>query len=103
VEKWFLEAKKGRLRLVVCTEILLEINYVLLRPLRLSKVQTVASLKSIVKLSFLEFEDKEPFLMALKIYERENMDLVDCFLFSKATMEDGEVLSFDKDYSRLGK
>ena len=101
VEKYFSQAQNGELSIRVCQIVIFEIDYILEKYLGIDKPRTVEMLKSIVNLPIIELEDLQAFIEALGLYSKKNVDLVDCFIYSKDKNEGGELLSFDKDFKKL--
>lgn len=101
VKFYFLQAKNKKIKLVVISEIIPEIEYVLRRVYHLSKKETEKHLSGLLKAPYFEVERRNFWLEALRIYLEIEVDLVDIFLFLIAKKEKGRVLSFDKDFKKL--
>ena len=100
-KEYLQRAKKGHIKIVVCPIVVFEIFLALNEPYGFDKNKVTKALKTIVKMDYLEIEDRQNLIQALRLYQQQNMDLTDCFLFVKAKNAAGEVLSFNKDFKRL--
>lgn len=97
----FLRAKKKKIRLIVISEIIPEIEYIFRKVYHLSRKETEKHLSNLVKAPYFEIERRILWLEALKIYSETKIDLVDIFLFVMANKEKASILSFDKDFKKL--
>lgn len=97
----FVRAEKGDIKIVLLSEMILEIEYVLRKVYKLSKNEIVSKLFVVVKAPFLDVEYRFIWVRALGIYLKTNCDLVDIFLLERARQEGAEILSFDRDFQRL--
>ena len=79
-----------------------EIEWVLRSGYELKKEEIVAYLKRIFSLSGLRIESRRGLFLVLEIYERTNVDWVDCvnaLLMKKKGLK--EVFSYDKHYDKF--
>jgi len=90
------KAQRGEVRLVLTTEIILEINYVLRSVYSLARQETAKKLQVIVRTSYVDVLERDLLVEVLDKYERINVDLADLILYEKAQMAEAGVLSFDK-------
>lgn len=102
-KNFFLQAKRKQIKLVVISEIIPEIEYILRKVYHLSKKEAEKYLSGLVKAPYFEVERRNFWLEALRIYLETEVDLVDIFLFLIAKKENAKVLSFDKDFKKLAK
>jgi predicted nucleic acid-binding protein len=56
-----------------------------------------------VRAPYLEVADRSLLAETVRIYEKTQIDFVDCLLFVRARNQGGKVLSFDRDFERLAK
>ena len=103
VQESFRKAKSGEISIFFPDEVILEMEFVLRSFYKVSKGNIVASLISLIKLNYVDIENRQLWKEAIVIYRQKNINLIDIFLFLKACNSDSEVLSFDKDFSRLKK
>ena len=102
-KQYFEKAKKEEIKLIVTSITIFEVIFALDKVYKFEKTKIIELIKAIVSASYLEIEEREVFLRALKLYSSANVDFVDTFVFSKAKSLDGEVISFDKDIKKLSK
>jgi len=100
-KNYFKNAKKKLIKIVVISEIIFEINFVLQKVYSITKQEREKYLSALIKTPYLEIENRQILLEMLKIYNQVNIDLVDIFLYLKAQEQNGIVLSFDKDIKQL--
>lgn len=103
VEDKLRQAKNKEIRLVIPQVVIFELQYALTISLKKSKEDTVGKIGTILSIPFLEIDERENLIEAIGLYARNNIDFVDCFLFCKARSVSGQILSFDKDFKKLGK
>lgn len=100
---YFALAKAKKIQIVILSEVILEIDYVLKKVYGLSRLEIARKLSDLVSSPYFDPEDRSIWIMCLELYRQTNFDLVDIFLFEKAKSENAEVLSFDRDFEKLGK
>ena len=95
VQKLFQQAKKTNLEIIVSEIVIFEINFILEKYYRFRKEEIIEKLGIIVSSNYLNIESRELFISALKLYRKNNISLVDCFLLVKAEIEEAELFTFD--------
>lgn len=100
-KKYLEKAKKQVIELICCPIVIFEIDFSLRKLYGFDRTKVVDALATIIGMPFLNIEDRAVFQEALLMYSRNNLDLVDCFLFYKAQFNQAQVLSFDKDLKKL--
>lgn len=50
----------------------------------------------------MKIQDREIFLRAIKLYQKFSVDFHDCYLAAMAGLSRDKVISFDKDFAKLG-
>ena len=103
VKEYFRKAQKKKLRIIFLNPIIIEMEVVLRKVYGLSKAEIIKSLLLLIKTPFLDIEEKQLWLITFERFSTINIDLLDIFLFEKARAESGQVLSFDKDFTKLAK
>lgn len=98
---YFQKAKEGNVKLIFASEILMEINYVLLKVYSVPKSKIIEYLSTIIKTPYLEIPDRKILLNSLDIYQKYSIDFIDALLFSYSIENNSEVLSFDADFKKL--
>jgi len=99
-EKKFTLAKEKKLIIIIISEIIPELIYVLSGVYKLSRAETAKQVDNIVKTPYFKVEQRDLWIKALKAYSQVKIDIVGIFLAAKASEEDGEVFSFDKDFKK---
>lgn len=97
------EAKEKKIVLILLTQVIFEIDYVLRGVYKLTHKESTDILKKLIKSTYLQVEKRQIIAEALEKYGEQNIDLVDLFLFETAKNEKAEVLSFDKDFLKFDK
>lgn len=96
VQNSFERAKKQEIELVCCQIVIFEIDFNLRKLYGFDKTKVINALATIIGMPFLNVEDQATFQEAILMYSHSKLDLVDCFLFCKAQLNNARVLSFDK-------
>jgi len=102
-EAYFLRAKAGKIKIIILSEILLEMEYVLRKVYTQSRSEITKKMTALVTSAYFEVADGNLWGAVLEDYWQKSVDLVDIFLFQKAQAVGGEVLSFDRDFKKLLK
>lgn len=97
----FQKAQKGKLKIVFLSEVILEMEFVLKSVYSFSREEIIKGLGELVKIDYLQIEERSLWLEVFKIFSKNNPSLFDIFLFLKAKNEGAEILSFDKDFRKL--
>lgn len=100
-ERYFKQATEGKIEILVFPITIFEIVFSLGKYYGKTKNEIIELTKTIVSAPHLKVEDKEVFLEALKKYQNFNMSFVDIFIFCKAEIANGSILSFDKHFEKL--
>jgi len=91
--------KAIREEVVLQTSVLVffELNWVLSSFYEYNKDMVISTLKKLLQMNVLEFEEKNMFLTALNVYTKHNINLIDCYyiVYFRASKFD-EFASFDK-------
>lgn len=102
-KKYFTQAKKGKINLILIPQIVLEINYVLKKVYSLPRNRITNILAKLIKSPDLEVQKRELLLKAVEKYKKTNVDLMDLYLYETAQEQNAQILSFDKDFTRIKK
>ena len=103
VELLFENARKGRCKLFVIPEIILEVEYVLRKVYRFDRESVGNDLSSIVNTDFVTVDNEDNVRIAIDIYRMVNVDLVDIFLFLASKERGMGIKTFDKDFAKIQK
>lgn len=98
-----LQAKKGKVKLVVPGVVIPELIYSLEKFYARSRETTAETILSLVTASYIEVENKDVYRSALNLYKTENFDFVDCYLICKARVEEAELFTLIKNYKNSTK
>ena len=102
-EKLLQKAKRKEVILSVPQIVIFEIDFILEKYYHFSKEKIIDKLKSIISTSYIQIQDKEYFKRAIEQYDQENISFADCFLLSKAKLENVELFTFDRKLKKLAK
>ena len=102
-KKYFIKAKKKKVNLILIPHIVLEINYVLKKVYFLPRKRVVNILAKLIKSPDLEVQKRELLLKTVEKYKKTNIDLMDLYLYETAQQQNAQILSFDKDFKKIGK
>ena len=95
------QAREHKISLVLYPEIVLEVAYVLKTVYKLAKAEVAQSLSMICKTDYVSVIDRDILLRAIDVFAKKSIDITDCLLYARAEETGTEVLSFDKDFSKL--
>ena len=98
---YFTQAKKGKLKIVFLSEIIMEIEYVLRKVYGESREKISEYLSTLVKSPYILTPNRSILIAALELYKKTNFDFVDLVLFTSAHEQGAKVLSFDRDFIKL--
>lgn len=100
-EKFFLDAKNGKIDLIIPQIVIFEANFALKKFYHLKKEEIVEKLKSLVSTDYVQVESRDIFQQVFILYKENNVSLVDCFLIAKANAEKAELFTFDQKLKKL--
>lgn len=99
--KIFLDAKNGKVILILPQIVVFEVNFALKKFYNLEKEEIIIKLESLISTDYIQAESKEIFIEALAYYRLLNISFVDCFLLSKTKLEKAELFTFDKRLKKI--
>lgn|SRR3989338_6957366 len=100
-KKYFEQAKKKEIELVIIPEVFFEIDYVLRGVYKTSKQEICRIISKILLTPYLKLDQRNTLSDAVKIYAKTNIDLFDIYLFLTARNQNAKVISFDRDFNKL--
>lgn len=100
-KNYFLQAKEGKISLILLPWVIFEIDYVLQGVYLLSKKERFGILSTLVKSPDLEIEERGLLIETIEKYKKTNVDLFDIYLFEKARELKAELISFDMDFKKI--
>ncbi len=80
----------------ILEEVLAEVVYVLERVYKLSKTDLVAIIQEFISYSNIIIDNKDVIELALNTYIHNNLDFVDCILYSYSKCRNATIYTFDK-------
>lgn len=97
VKDLFLSGSEGKVNLVTSTIVFFEIYWVLSSYYEKEKPEIVKVLEKILKLTFIELKERELLINSLKLFEKTNFDLEDCYnLYYAKHQKADSFKTFDK-------
>ena len=103
LRSYFLKAQQGAIKIVILPQLVIEMEYVLRKVYKYPKTALVEHLQNIVELSYIEIVDRQILYASVNLYKAYTIDFVDAYLFASAKANSAEVLSFDKDFTKIGQ
>lgn len=102
VEKVFLEAAEGRLKLFTSLLVFFELYWVLASYYQYRKGKIVETLRKILELSFIELDESDILRRSLDVFEENNLDLEDAFNLVLAKGKKADTFkTFDRKLARI--
>lgn len=103
-KKLFTQAAIGKIRLFTSVIVFFEIYWVLASFYEKGKLEVVGILEDVLKMEFIDWENKEILDKAVKMFRRESLELEDVFNLVYARREKAiAVKSFDKKLEKVFK
>ncbi len=98
------EIRLGEKKVLILDSVIAECVYVLLKVYNVPRNEIAEKLKGILAYKGVVGREKELLMEALDIFARNNVDIVDAFVFAFATStKERQLLSFDRDLKKLSK
>lgn len=95
------QAKNGKIKITVLSEIIPEVEYVLRKVYKINKKIIVGYLQGLVKDKFISVEKRDLWIDSLDIYFKNNVDLIDAYLYANKLKKNINIISFDKDFKKI--
>jgi predicted nucleic-acid-binding protein len=92
----FAQVQTGKIFLILEQTVFTEIIFVLLSFYKVPKNKISEILSELLAYKGVVCEDKESLLLALDLYHKQNLHIVDCLLIAKAERSSLDILSFDQ-------
>jgi len=97
------KAKSGEIKLILPSLIVAEMVYVLDKKYKFKKEIIVEKIGVIINTPYIEVQDLGAIQQALVKFAQTPLQFADCYLCGKASEEEGEILTFDKDLKKFEK
>lgn len=101
-EKWFAQAEKGKKKIVVEPLVIAEVCFVLESFYQKKRKETAEALEIFLSQRWLKVQERE-ILLALWSWYRRGLHFVDSFLLAWVKVNEGSLLTFDRQLSKLSK
>lgn len=101
IEKRFKQADQGKITFRIFPITTVEILFHLEKWYKFAKNEAVDKMLILFSPKWMEADDKEVILEALRVYREKKIDFVDLLLWSFAKRDGQKILSFDKDFRKL--
>lgn len=103
-EKLFVLIEENKIAAATSNIVLAEFLWTAQSFYKISKPETIASMKGIVSISGLAIEDSFDSFAALQYYESFSVKFIDALIASHKLIQEGKaiVISYDKDFDKLG-
>lgn len=92
----FEQVQTGKISLILEQTVFTEIIFVLSSFYKIPKNKISEILSELLAYKGIICEDKKSLLLALDLYYKENLHIVDCLLIAKAGIDNLDILSFDQ-------
>lgn len=102
-EKLFLAAEKNKLKLWTTDIIILEIVWTLKSFYQYSNKNIQKTVSGLLGLKNLRVRNRKLLIQALKDFEDKKVDFADAYNYQLALKFNKKIVSFDKDFDKLGK
>ncbi len=100
-EKYVRQAQAGKIRLVLCGEVVMEVVFVLTKFYHLSRGEVADKLSLLLGTRYVDVPERDILLHALGLYARTKLDFVDVLLHARAQEHGAQVLTFDEALKKL--
>ncbi len=97
----FSKVQKGKASVIIEQTVFTEVIFVLSSFYKVPKEKISETLCEFLSYKKIICWNKKSLLLALEIYKKENLHIVDCILAAKSSINNIEVLSFDKKLIRI--
>lgn len=102
VEKLFIQAKNGKVRLVVPQIVIFEVFFTLGKFYNFSKEDIIEKTSPLITSLYLEIQNREIFIKALAfVKEYRNLSFADCFVMVWAKEISANLFTFDKKLAKI--
>lgn len=95
------DCKRGKIKITVLSEVVPEIEYVLRKVYKIDRKTIANHLLELIKTTYINIEKRDIWKEAIKVYSKNNLDIIDAVLFVESQNRKNEILSFDKDFRKI--
>lgn len=97
----FSSVQAGETSITIEQTVFTEVVFVLSSFYKVPKEKISGILRGFLSYKKVISEDKDSLLLALDIYDKQNLHIVDCILIAKSSIHNIEVISFDKKLNKI--
>ena len=98
---FFEKVKNGEAKAVILESVIAECIYVLIKIYRVPKDKAAGRLIDILRYKGVTNKDTPELIHALTVFTEQELDIVDCILYAKATSRGDRMFTFDSDLHKL--
>jgi len=98
--EYFEQIEQGAMKVEILSDVLMEAFFVLTKFYKISKVDVISDLKTILSFEGVVNKNKIILFETLNIIESKNIDFVDALICAKCKLQDYDKLSFDKELDK---
>lgn len=98
---FFDKVKRGEADAIILESVVAECVYVLSKHYEAPRERIAESLIAILRYKGIANSDQEALIAALSLYASKSLHIVDCILYAKAAAAHGELMTFDKQLTKL--
>jgi len=103
IDDLFLQAKKGKIEIIVLATVIFEIEFTLRKYYEFPKETIAEKITLILSQTYFSVEHMQVLRIALEIYLSNNLSFVDCFLSAYVTVGSIELFTFDKKLKKISQ
>jgi len=100
---FFDRAKNGSIKAIILESVIAECIYVLTKIYQVPRDKAAESLIDILHYKGIANDDQKELILALSLFSKQGLDIVDCILYSKATENGDYLFTFDAELNKLAK
>lgn len=94
-------AQKGEIKLFIDEVVVAEIIWTLLSFHKVKKSDFCSRLSTLISLPIVSTRNKQALLRAINIYDHQNVDYIDAWIYSVSKARNYPVATFDADFKKL--
>ena len=100
--KIFEKAQSGKLNIWTTDVVILELVWTLKSVYKYSRFVIREKINAVIALPYLSIQNKKLIIQALHDFANKNINFADAYNYQLAKKENKKILSFDKDFKKLG-
>ncbi|MBI5739830.1 MAG: PIN domain-containing protein [Nitrospirae bacterium] len=100
---FFDRLKNGSIKAIILESVIAECIYVLTKIYQVPRERAAQSLIDILHYKGIANDDQKELILALSLFSKQGLDIVDSILYSKATESGDHLFTFDAELNKLAK